>query len=153
MATETKFLTSINKTTKSLVRKKKGSYQKIKAINSYVKSRVQYDNARCRFQASDAYYQRKATCSGYTSLMYIMLRDAGIPCRIVKNDSMNHTWILVKSGSRWYQCDPTWDDTARTTRYFMKGRSYSGHKKAYKLNSSSTKLPTIAKYSYQYYAK
>lgn len=153
LATETKFLTSISKTTKSLVRKKKGSYQKIKTINSYVKSRVGYDNTRSRFQASDAYFQRKATCSGYVSLMYIMLRDAGIPCRIVKNDSMNHAWILVKSGSRWYQCDPSWDDTARTTRYFMKGRSYSGHKKAYKLDSSSTSLPTIAKHSYQYYAK
>ncbi|MDD5987437.1 MAG: transglutaminase-like domain-containing protein [Eubacteriales bacterium] len=153
LVTEDDFQTAINTTTKRVVRGKKGSYQKIKAINGYVKSHVRYDYSRSRFQASDAYYQKKATCCGYASLMYTMLRDAGIHCRIVKNVSMNHAWILVKSGSRWYQCDPTWDDTAQTTRYFMKGRSYSGHKKASKMDSTSTKLPTIAKYSYKHYAK
>ena len=38
---------------------------------------------------------------------------SGIQCRIVSGDikgsNFGHAWNIVKIGSKWYNCDPTWD--------------------------------------------
>ena len=52
--------------------------------------------------------------------MQLLLRLAGIPCRLVSGEADNelHMWNLVQIGGNWYHLDSTWDDSSDLSRYF-----------------------------------
>ena len=63
----------------------------------------------------------KAVCAGYSQANQLLLNRLGVYCMPVYGNSgvigsvrigeANHEWNAVKSGSRWYMTDVTWDDT------------------------------------------
>lgn len=61
-----------------------------------------------------------AVCEGYARTMQLLLRLAGIPCRLVSGeaDGELHMWNLVQIGGNWYHLDSTWDDSSDLSRYF-----------------------------------
>ena len=107
---------------------------KVRAIHDYIVSTVEYDDTLSKFSAYDALYSKYTVCNGYTLLMYRMLAEAGVPVRAVSGVGIdggsreNHAWNIVKIGSYWYNIDATWNDSARTDRYFLKNNAaFSDH--------------------------
>ena len=53
-----------------------------------------------------------AVCQGYATLMYRMLLEVGVDCRVVTGyvDGEGHAWNIVKLGDLYYNIDATFDD-------------------------------------------
>lgn len=99
----------------------KTDYEKIKAIYSYVCSNVSYDygDDDGRFSAYNALVRRSAVCQGYASLIYRLMREAGIECRIItgSGSGVAHSWNIVKIGTKFYNIDATWDAGRDSDKY------------------------------------
>ena len=58
---------------------------------------------------------RKATCSGYSELLSLMLDRVGIKSIVLEGESYingireGHAWNQVRINGKWYNCDLTWD--------------------------------------------
>ncbi|MDO5425836.1 MAG: transglutaminase domain-containing protein [Eubacteriales bacterium] len=122
-------LTDLNLTDKS-------TYEKVKAIYDYVCKNVSYDytDNDGKFSAYNALVKRSAVCQGYASLIYRLMRDAGIECRVIKGTGMGvaHSWNIVKIGSKFYNLDATWDAGRDDDEYkcFLKTQAeFTGHKR------------------------
>lgn len=118
---------------------KLSDYNKIKVIHDYVVDHVNYDIST---QFNSPYYalvKGTSACQGYAVLIYKMLTEAGIPCRVITGTAKGglHAWNLVKLDGKWYNLDATWDDPVglfgKSTlryRYFLKSdRDMSDHKR------------------------
>ncbi len=53
----------------------------------------------------------KGVCMSYSAAYVLLLNLAGIETSQNCSDDMNHIWTVVKLDGKWYQVDPTWDDT------------------------------------------
>jgi len=97
-------------------------YQKIKAVNDYLVSAVDYDSTLAHKSAYDAIYSGTTICRGYGLLAYKMLDALSIPVRIITGtaDGRPHAWNLVRLGDEWYNLDITWDDITGSDRFFLK---------------------------------
>ncbi|NEW07931.1 transglutaminase [Paenibacillus sp. SYP-B3998] len=87
-------------------------HQKEKAIHDWIVGHVAYDTKLISHSAYDALTKGKTVCQGYALLTYEMMKQAGIPVKIVEGSSrgQSHAWNLVQIGGKWYQLDCTWDD-------------------------------------------
>ena len=113
-------------------------YEKVSAIYDYVCQNVRYDRwnlrhpgATLRSTAYSALIRHKATCQGYSVLLYRMLREAGLNTRIItgssKEDSL-HAWNIVELDGKYYSLDATWDAGKETYEYFLKGtKTFADH--------------------------
>jgi uncharacterized protein YjdB len=117
---------------------------KVRAIHDYIVGSVEYDDTLNRFSAYNALQDQKTVCNGYTLLLYKLLVEAGVPVRAVSGQgvtgvkSENHAWNIVRIGAYWYNIDATWDDTARTTRYFLKSdAAFSDHIRSEEYDTSA----------------
>ncbi|MDR2468126.1 MAG: transglutaminase domain-containing protein [Spirochaetaceae bacterium] len=95
----------------------KGERAIIKAVHDYLVSTLVYDTASfsnaARSRKMDALSVIKngtAVCDGYTNLSAALLRAAGIPCRVVVNRAIVHSWNQVWADGAWKFYDATWDD-------------------------------------------
>lgn len=108
--------------------------EKLRTIYGYVCGHVTYDQVHKRnsyfHMKSTAYaalVRQTATCQGYCVLLYRMLRDNGIGCRVITGTGYGegcaefHAWNLAELDGRWYGLDATWDAGAEEWRYFLKG--------------------------------
>ena len=109
-------------------------YEKVKVIHDYIVNNVEYDYTIQKFSAYEALYSGETVCNGYALLAYKMLMEADVPVKIVTGlatsggATENHAWNVVQIGSSWYNMDVTWDDTARTTEYFLRNdTAFSDH--------------------------
>ncbi|UOO37535.1 S-layer homology domain-containing protein [Oscillospiraceae bacterium CM] len=107
-------------------------YEKIKAVHDYIKQQVDYDYTLEKYSAYDGLYSKRTVCNGYALLLYKMLLEAGVPVRIItgqaRNSSDGHAWNIAQIGKYWYNIDVTWDDTGRTSAYFLKNdAAFSDH--------------------------
>ncbi len=62
----------------------------------------------------------ESVCEGYAQAYTMLLTAAGIESYVVAGSAWffeGHAWNLIKIGSRYYETDPTWDDTGSTTQY------------------------------------
>ena len=50
-------------------------------------------------------------CYCYSRAYAYLLAQLGIPSEIVYSDSMNHEWVKVRLGDKYYHVDLTWDDS------------------------------------------
>ena len=113
---------AIKNTLKKLKLSGKSKKEQVKIIYDFICKNVKYDNAEVKrenelnlsaYTAYGAIINRKAVCQGYADLFYKMCLYSGIQCRIVSGDikgsNFGHAWNIVKIGSKWYNCDPTWD--------------------------------------------
>ena len=116
---------------------------KVRRIYDWICGNVTYDLVHKKnayyHQKSTAYaalVQRTATCQGYCTAAYRLLREAGIPCRIVTGKAAGkdgqedalHAWLIAEVDGRYYGLDPTWDAGRTEYQYFLLGsRSFADH--------------------------
>ncbi len=104
------------------------NYGKIKAVFDYLVNNVSYISPGDDFKVFSAYgaaVEGNAVCQGYAQLMYRLLMDMDVPCRIISgtgNDS-NHAWNIAEADGKFYYLDSTWDSSAAAEEYlfFMRG--------------------------------
>ncbi|MDY3918101.1 MAG: Ig-like domain-containing protein [Candidatus Limivivens sp.] len=148
-ASQEKKLTSVlNTLMASLGLDGKSDYEKTKIIYDYVTSHVTYDYASLndsttgKFSAYNALIKGTAVCQGYASLVYRMLRMAGLQTRFISGTGggERHGWNIVKIGNSYYNLDSTWDSSSGKTTYwyFLKSNAdFSNHIRDAKFRTSS----------------
>lgn len=107
-------------------------YDKIKNIYDYVCRVCNYDYSTnynaLKFSAYAAVVKGTAVCQGYCTLLYKMLKEAGIDNRIITSSS--HSWNIAKIGNNYYNLDATWDDSNYDSgieySYFLKCNNHFG---------------------------
>ena len=122
----------------------KSDYATVRAIYDYVANNVSYDYTGLKnkefksFTAWKAMCKGTAVCQGYSLLMYRMLLQCGIDCRLVAADEgsnetkYGHAWNLIQLNDNYYYGDATWDaeSTGDNYKYFLKGkRDFNDHAK------------------------
>jgi len=55
-------------------------------------------------------------CEGYAKALQLLCHEANIPCVQVSGNANGggHMWTAIQIDSKWYFCDPTWDDPTYT---------------------------------------
>lgn len=114
-------------------------YQKVRTVYEYIAARMTYDYAhlsdpdyKLQYTAYAALVNGTSVCQGYANLLYRILNDCGVPCRIITGIGVTsegaggHAWNLVKLGDEWYNVDLTWDDAYQDKNipmrpYFLRG--------------------------------
>ena len=107
-------------------------YEKVKTIHDYIVKYVEYDDDLEKYSAYDALSSGETVCLGYALLTYKMMAEAGVPVKIISGESYGegHAWNIVGIGDYWYNLDTTWDDTANTNKYFLRGENrFSSHER------------------------
>lgn len=104
------------------------NYDTICTIYDYVCKNVDYDydnlddeNYKLKYTAYAALMNKTAVCQGYANLMYRLLLQCGIDCRIV--DGGDHAWNIVQLDNTYYFIDATWDSTSGRY-YFLKSKAF-----------------------------
>ena len=114
----------------------KSEYEKILAIYDYICRNVRYDNVHLnnpsytlQFTAYAALINGTAVCQGYAVLLYRMLLESGIDCRVIDGIGAggDHAWNIARIGSLYYNMDATWDSSASANgalrhEWFLKGK-------------------------------
>lgn len=94
-------------------------YDKVKAIHDYIVGNVEYDYDLCYgtsdhtdgFYCYGALIDHLAVCNGYSEAFYCLCLEAGVDCRVIVSDQLNHAWNIVRLDGSYYYVDCTWDDT------------------------------------------
>ena len=116
-------------------------YEKLRAIYNYICSHVRYDKVHRKneyhHEKSTAYaalLRGTATCQGYAVLLYRMLRENGIDCRVITGTGTDdtgeqlHAWNIAALDGRYYYLDATWDAGAEEFRFFLRGsKGFENH--------------------------
>lgn len=91
---------------------KLSDYDKIKKIHDFIINNASYDVNLEHYSAFENLINQRSTCQGYMMLVYKMMTEASIPCRIISGtgDGESHGWNIVKLEGKWYNLDCTWDD-------------------------------------------
>lgn len=111
----------------------KSALDTVYAIYDYVCSHVsEYDSSQGTEKLT-AYYALKngrANCQGFAALVYRLMREAGIPCRVITGKTAigaKHAWNIVQIGDWYYNVDATWDaqqyNAGDPYLYFLRGGS------------------------------
>jgi len=101
-----------------LASKSPTSYGRVTTVNSWVSSRLQYQESPVTRSAVEALEDRAGDCGEYTTVMVALLRAMGIPARratgwLYDFDTLSaHAWVEVavpkRSGElHWFVADPT----------------------------------------------
>lgn len=126
----------------------KTDYEKVEAIYKYVCENVRYseevlssgadpvyppEELQVYYSAYGALVLNSATCQGFSSLIYRMMLEAGIDCRLIAGDI--HGWNIVKLDDKYYYLDATWGSGALEAygelKWFLNGSAsfrVDGHK-------------------------
>ena len=104
------------------------NYEKIKKIYGYIVNNVNYatdETGTEIFSAYGAGVDGEAVCQGYSLLMYRLLTECDVPCRIIPGtgNSANHAWNIAEADGTYYFLDSTWDSQAKAKNFlfFMRG--------------------------------
>ena len=108
-------------------------YQKIKAVYDYMCQNITYDYAhlnnssyKLQFTAYGALINKTSVCQGYAVLLYRLLLELGIDCRVIPGigNGGPHAWNIIKVGNYYYNADSTWDAGSGHYDYFLRGSDY-----------------------------
>ena len=112
-------------------------YEKTERIYRYIADHVSYDydhvndnSYTLQYTAYAAMIQKKAVCQGYATLLYYMLEEADVDCRVVSGYASGeaHGWNLIGVDGLYYWGDVTWDAGKENFRWFLKGnQEFSNH--------------------------
>lgn len=114
----------------------KTDYEKIRAIYDFVCDTVTYDyenlsdgSYKLKYTAYAALINGTAVCQGYAVLMYRLLLEAGVDCRVITGTGNGgpHAWNIVRLGDVYYNLDATWDAGRSSYSYFLKSPSGFGN--------------------------
>ncbi|MBE6940610.1 MAG: hypothetical protein E7457_07340, partial [Ruminococcaceae bacterium] len=95
-----------------------GEYEKIVGVYDYITENVQYDfnnyddpTYLLKHSTYAALIQKEAVCQGYATLLYRLLLELGVDCRVITGlgTGENHAWNIVKLEGKYYNADATWD--------------------------------------------
>ncbi len=110
-------------------------YDVICAVYDYICANVSYDYDNLndseyllKYTAYAAMINKTAVCQGYSALMYRMLQQKNIDCRLIPGS--DHAWNIVAIGGVYYNADSTWDAgrDPKNYAYFLCGDSdFAGH--------------------------
>ena len=108
--------------------------EKVRAVYDYIYDNVSFDlvhakndHYHLKTTAYAALVHRTAVCQGYSVLMYRLLRELGVDCRVItgtalgENTGEYHAWNIVGLGGTYYNVDITWDRQTETHDYFLRG--------------------------------
>lgn len=110
-----------------------GEYEKVKAVHDFICQSVQYDKVHQKNEhyhlkstAYGALVNGRALCQGYSVLMYRMLRELGVECRVITGTVINpsgeeeyHARDLVKVNGEYRCIDVMWDCQQNSYDYFL----------------------------------
>ena len=105
-------------------------YDIICAVYDYICANVSYDYDNLddseyllKYTAYAAMINKTAVCQGYSALMYRMLQQKNIDCRLIPGS--NHAWNIVAIDGVYYNADSTWDAgrDPKNYAYFLCGDS------------------------------
>ena len=105
-------------------------YDVICAVYDYICANVSYDYDNLndseyllKYTAYAAMINKTAVCQGYSTLMYRMLQQKNIDCRLIPGS--NHAWNIVAIDGVYYNADSTWDAgrDPKNYAYFLCGDS------------------------------
>ena len=93
-------------------------FEIVKAAYDWICENVRYDynnlnNAsyKLKYSAYAALIDNTAVCQGYALLMYRLLLEQGIDCRLIPGDGGGpHAWNIVELDNVYYNLDATWDE-------------------------------------------
>ena len=101
---------------------------KISSVYDYVVRNTTYSQEltdNVIFSAYGAAVNGDAVCQGYSQLIYRLLKDLGVSCRIIPGSSeeVNHAWNLVGINGTYYYLDATWESLLGSSDYvfFLRG--------------------------------
>ena len=104
--------------------------KKITKIHDYICNHVDYEYNSKEEQIYTAYgalCTGKAVCQGYAVLFYRLCKEAGLSVRIISGTGNGgpHAWNIVRSGSKYYNVDCTWDgqDAATYNEFLLKSEA------------------------------
>lgn len=101
---------------KDIIKPEMTDYQKVKTIHDFLIIALKYDKSsqppESSYHAFGALNTGKALCGAYAELMVLMLKQAGVPCRMVVGigNGLDHAWNIVYIDGEYYHVDTTWDD-------------------------------------------
>lgn len=116
----------------------KSDYEKIKGVYDYICSNVNYDDTnlnndayKLKFTAYAALVNKTAVCQGYAVLLYRLMLELGIDCRVItgigktNNGNGPHAWNIIQlDNGTYYNADSTWDAGRTNYGYFLKGSGF-----------------------------
>ena len=117
--------------------------EKIDRIYEFVCENLTYSNSS-ELSAGSAYSglaDQEATCNGYATLIYRLLLESGIKCRIITGYYRDefHAWNLILTSAGWRNADVTLDDQLPDPLkaigyrefYLLHSTTFFGHKRDY----------------------
>ena len=131
----------------------KSDYEKICAIYDYICENVTYDSPhldidayKLKYTAYAALENQTSVCQGYAVLLYRMLLEAGIDCRVIAGEvsTGRHAWNIVKLGDVYYNLDATWDAGKDSYQYRLRcNANFPDHTRDddYKTNAFNAAYP------------
>ena len=112
-------------------------YQKICWAYDYITANVEYDYTHLnddayllKYSAYAALLNGTAVCQGYSNLFYLMMQRLGVDCRIITGIGSGgaHAWNIVRIGTKYYNCDATWDAGLTDFAWFLRGsKTFDDH--------------------------
>lgn len=133
---------AVNELLAEIITEDMSDYEKTVAIYDWVCANVEYDweglnneNDVLKFSAYGALIEKSAVCQGYANLVYRLMREADLDCRIITGSADTgdgnqepHAWNIVKVGDYYYNLDATWDAGASEYNWFLNGsRLFTEH--------------------------
>lgn len=95
------------------------------SVHDYLIANAIYDDSLVRNTGYALLIDGTSVCAGYAKAYQDLMLRAGIDCRYVDSDAMDHAWNLVNIDGNWYHVDLTWDDPSPNTdgyvnhKYFL----------------------------------
>lgn len=136
-AYEKKLNKAIKKINKKL-KKTKSKYKKLLVIHNYLCSQTKYAHKkgmdtsgkyRYLHTSYGVFVKKKAVCDGYSMAFKELCDYYKIPCMIVYGQAKNkygvyenHAWNIVKLNKKWYAVDCTFDDSSKSSKWFLCGK-------------------------------
>lgn len=103
----------------SIVKPEMTSYEKEEAIYQWMCKNVKFDDGSMSAiptagEFCDRPYgvlkNKKAVCVGYATTFRLFMEMLDIPCKVVHDKELSHSWDLVKLDEDWYHVDLTFDN-------------------------------------------
>lgn len=126
----------------------KTEYQRIKGVYDYMTDNITYDQKnlndesyKLKYTAYAALINKTAVCQGYALLLYRLMLELGVDCRVVTGLGYNsdgkgedHAWNIIRIGDLYYNADSTWDASYHQAgydyEYFLIGKNgFQDHKR------------------------
>ena len=108
-------------------------YEKLCAVYDWMCESITYDYENLedstymlKHSAYAALIDRTSVCQGYAVLLYRLMLELGIDCRLIDGYAGGgHAWNIIYLDGKYYNADSTWDATMRQAggyyQYFLRG--------------------------------